>query len=45
MAQEGVAGADQIAAMLAATPDERLDTLTAWWEFVSEAREALRRTG
>jgi hypothetical protein len=41
MGQEPVAGADQILAGLAATPDERLDSLIALVEFVGEAREAL----
>lgn len=41
--QESVAGADQIAARLAATPDERLDSLTAMLDFIEEARLALRR--
>lgn len=41
--QEAVAGADQIAARLAATPDERLDTLAAALDFIEEARLALRR--
>ena len=44
MGREEVAGADQIAGMLAATPDERLDTLVAVLEFVEEARAALLRT-
>lgn len=41
MGREQVAGADQILARLAATPDERLDDLIALVEFVHEAREAL----
>lgn len=41
MGQESVAGADQIARMLAATPDERLDALTAVLEFVEEGRAAV----
>lgn len=41
MGQEQVAGADQIAARLAATPDERLDSLVALVEFVDEGRAAL----
>lgn len=44
MGMEEVAGADQLARSLAATPDERLDELTAVLEFVCEAREALLRT-
>ena len=44
MGREDVAGADQIAGMLAATPDERLDGLVAMLEFVEEARAALSRT-
>jgi hypothetical protein len=40
--QEQVAGADQIAARLAATPDERLEILTAAVAFIEEARVALR---
>lgn len=44
MGLEDVAGADQIAGRLAATPDERLDTLVAVLEFVEEARAALLRT-
>jgi hypothetical protein len=44
MGREEVAGADQITAMLAATPDERLDGLEAMLEFVDEARAALSRT-
>lgn len=44
MGLEDVAGADQLARSLAATPDERLDELTAVLEFVCEAREALLRT-
>jgi hypothetical protein len=39
--REPIAGADQILARLAATPDDRLDSLIALAEFVSEAREAL----
>ena len=44
MGREDVAGADQIAGRLAATPDERLDGLVAMLEFVEEARAALSRT-
>lgn len=44
MGQEDVAGADQIAERLAATPDERLDDLVAMLDFVEEARAALLRT-
>lgn len=40
MGREDVAGADQIAERLAATPDERLDDLTNTLEFVEEARAA-----
>jgi hypothetical protein len=44
MGREDVAGADQIAGRLAATPDERLDDLTSTLDFVEEARAAgLRR--
>ena len=43
MGQERVAGADQLAARLASTPDERLDSVTACAEFVREAREQLRQ--
>lgn len=42
--REDVAGADQIPSLLAASPDERLDSLVAMLEFVAEAREALSRT-
>lgn len=45
MGQEQVAGADQMASRLAATPDERLDALVVTLEFVAEARAALRRAG
>ncbi len=41
MGQEQIAGADQILARLAATPDERLDSLVALVDFVREARETL----
>ena len=41
MGQERVAGADQLAGMLAATPDERLDSLVAILRFVADARTAL----
>lgn len=44
MGREDVAGADQIAGRLAATPDERLDSLVAVLEFVEEGRAALLRT-
>lgn len=44
MRREDVAGADQLAGLLAATPDERLDSLTAILELVEEARRALRGT-
>ena len=44
MGLEDIAGADQIAGMLAATPDERLDGLEAMLEFIEEARAALSRT-
>jgi len=44
MGKEDIAGADQIARMLAVTPDERLEELTALLEFVYEARAALLRT-
>ena len=43
MGLEDIAGADQLARSLAATPDERLDDLTALLDFVCEAREALLR--
>ena len=43
MGREAVAGADQIEEMLAATPDDRLDSLTAMMDFVAEARLALHR--
>lgn len=39
-----VAGADQIAGLLSATPDERLDSLVAMLDFVEEARSTLRNT-
>jgi hypothetical protein len=42
MGREDVAGADQIAGMLAATPDERLDSLVAILRFVADARAAHR---
>ena len=42
MGRERVAGADQLAGMLAATPDERLDSLVAILRFVADARTALR---
>jgi len=42
MGLEPVAGTDQIAARLAATPDERLDTLTATVDFIEDARLKLR---
>ena len=41
MGQEHVAGADQIAGLLEATPDGRLDHLIAVLRFVEEARAAL----
>lgn len=41
MGREDVAGADQIVANLAATPDERLDSLTALVAFIDEGRDAL----
>ena len=44
LGRDEVAGADQIARLLAATPDERLDNLVAILEFVEEARAALLRT-
>ncbi|CAN5670714.1 hypothetical protein BH24ACI5_BH24ACI5_10790 [soil metagenome] len=44
MGREDVAGADQIAGMLAMTPDERLDGLEAMLEFLEEARAALLKT-
>ncbi len=40
--QEHIAGADQIAALLAATPDERLDNLVAILRFIEEGRAALQ---
>jgi hypothetical protein len=43
MGREDVAGADQIAGMLAATPDERLDSLVAILRFVADARTAHRK--
>ena len=43
MGREDVAGADQIAHLIAATPDERLDGLVAMLELIAEAREALQR--
>lgn len=43
MGQEEVAGADQIAGLLLATPDERLDGLVAILDFVEEARVTLHR--
>lgn len=43
MGREQVTGADQILARLAATPDERLDSLIALVEFVHDTREALSR--
>ena len=42
MGREDVAGADQIAHLIAATPDERLDGLVAMLELIEEAREALQ---
>ena len=42
MGREDVAGTDQIAGMLAATPDERLDSLVAILRFVADARTAHR---
>jgi hypothetical protein len=45
MGREQIAGADQILARLAATPDERLDALVAVLEFIAEGRAALRRAG
>lgn len=44
MGNEDVAGADQIGALLLATPDERLDGLVAILGFVEEARATLRKT-
>lgn len=44
MGEEDVAGADQIPALLLATPDERLDGLVAMLRFVDEARATLRKT-
>ena len=41
MGQEQIAGADQILARLAATPDERLDSLIALVDFVRETRATL----
>lgn len=41
MGREDVAGADQILAKLAATPDERLDSLEAIVEFILAGREAM----
>lgn len=45
MGTEDVAGADQIAGMLAATPDERLDSLVAILRFVADARRERDRNG
>jgi len=44
MGEDDIAGADQIAGLLAATPDERLDSLGAMLDFVEEARAVLLRT-
>ncbi len=44
MGRDAVAGADQISGRLAASPDDRLDSLVAMLEFVEEARAALART-
>lgn len=44
MGEDQVAGADQIAGLLSATPDERLDGLVAMLDFVEEARATLRKT-
>jgi hypothetical protein len=41
MGEDDVAGADQIAGLLSATPDERLDGLVAMLDFVNDARAAL----
>lgn len=38
---DDIGGADQIAGLLAATPDERLDGLVAMLDFLEEARAAL----
>lgn len=40
---DDVSGADQVVARLAATPDERLDSLTALVAFIDEGREALSK--
>jgi hypothetical protein len=44
MGDDDIAGADQITGLLAATPDERLDSLVAILDFVDEARAVLLRT-
>jgi hypothetical protein len=41
MGEEDIAGKDQIAGLLSATPDERLDSLVAMLDFVDDARAAL----
>lgn len=38
MGREDIAGADQIDRMLAMTPDERLDSLVAWADFLDQLR-------
>lgn len=44
MGEDSVAGADQIAGLLAATPDERLASLVSMLQFLEEARAALLET-
>lgn len=43
MGRDDVSGADQIVSSLAATPDERLDSLTALVAFIDEGRDALSK--
>ena len=40
MGMEDVAGADQIDGMLAMAPDDRLDSLVAWVDFIEDLRTA-----
>lgn len=42
MGKEAIAGADQIARLLSATPDERLDQLVAILRFIEEGRDAVQ---